>query len=754
LIGPLAESSLFTSAGDAPLSSVNDDRLGRWKFAKAVYQLLVQCPNDWPVRVALLAGWGEGKTTIAQFVEFLANEDNHLVIKYSVSAATAVDDLWAGFAVALCKAIREAIDTKKLPASVDLASCKNLERNRFLNRIGSAAHGAGGFIADGAEVVGFGPIGKLFRTALAGGVGWMQRELGIDAEAVSKIRAQLGQDARIIVILDDLDRTEPTLVPELLLRLRDLLNIGGFSFLVPFDDTIIRRTLEDRFVVSGQGERFLEKIFDFEVYVPTPPPMLRIMFLEQELARHLTQLPYVFVHGLKDLLPASPRRIKSLVRHLYLYRNISDLIAEQPVIWWDVSCLELLRQVDHECFDQFRRELELSFAQGESVESDPLILPIGADSANAILRISRKLSNELPADSRATKALLVTWALVHEVLTGDSLETTRVAVRDLPTVDAEAIALSWRYFEHSKLYDWDNFREYIRSRGNADKTVTVLLAYRESLIYELGKPLPSATGSHLFKAFKAATITLAGAVVASYATAYDQRQKTYHNKGIDKYITAFVLQFLIERAEAVNNEIFDEVEEISYRYILERSAESDDFEHIIRGIEEAQPANNESAKRRVYLLRTAEEFAVRHIEWRMLWREAGFHYPIEPSTTFAVGSTTPQLFKDLLFSPESALWHSRVWQSTFFAEKRLEGESAEISQDLQTDLYLVIRAIIAAARGGPIFNAKDRGHAIELIKDKRILEGLWKASNRRSEEERRMLLEAGGDPSALALTLA
>ena len=79
---------------------------------------------------------------------------------------------------------------------------------------------------------------------------------------INQIRKTL--DTRLfVIIIDDLDRTDPALIGKLFLCLREMLDITGFRFLVPFDEQVISTALTKSNPAWSDGNRFLEKILDF-----------------------------------------------------------------------------------------------------------------------------------------------------------------------------------------------------------------------------------------------------------------------------------------------------------------------------------------------------------------------------------------------------------------------------------------------------------------------------------------------------------
>src|SRR5690606_37868368 len=71
----------------------------------------------------------------------------------------------------------------------------------------------------------------------------IERILRLSDEDITAIRNALGS-RRVIVIVDDLDRADNILIPKLLLAMRELFDLPGFSFLVPFDKSKVVRALE------------------------------------------------------------------------------------------------------------------------------------------------------------------------------------------------------------------------------------------------------------------------------------------------------------------------------------------------------------------------------------------------------------------------------------------------------------------------------------------------------------------------------
>jgi hypothetical protein len=132
---------------------------------------------------------------------------------------------------------------------------------------------------------------------------------------VKKIRERLG-DKRVIVFIDDLDRATPELLPKLLLSLREILDLPGFTFVLAFDNEIVAGGLVTANSAWGDGDSFLDKILDFHYYLPSISKAGKRLLLKNMLDRYAKFVPQDSIDPIEHLLPDNPRKLKGLVRGL------------------------------------------------------------------------------------------------------------------------------------------------------------------------------------------------------------------------------------------------------------------------------------------------------------------------------------------------------------------------------------------------------------------------------------------------------
>lgn len=324
-----------TAAGgyDAALADEPSDLLGRRHVARRVHRLLTGTPAGWSVRVGLLGGWGEGKTTVAKWAKAAAERDGHLVAWFSPTASATADELWAG----LAEAVLEAADVHKVPAEATTKLRLFVTGRDTAKRFGAVAQAY--------------KVGQAMQAAA-------DNFLRIGPGHLKELGKALGEDHRVVVVIEDLDRADPKLLPGLLLALRDVLDLPGFSFLLPFDERVVADALQAYNTAWGDGRRFLDKILDFRVTLIPPDPVERRRIFEATAASACPFLPDGVVAGMETLLPENPRRLKALARGLSLLGEEAGRHRPDEIDWRSVVYGSLVRE-ESEAF--FRAYVEDAF---------------------------------------------------------------------------------------------------------------------------------------------------------------------------------------------------------------------------------------------------------------------------------------------------------------------------------------------------------------------------------------------------------
>lgn len=325
------------SGYDSAQKLKKDDDLGRWRFAAEIAEVIRSTPADWSARIGIFGKWGEGKSTVLHFLEEMLKPEGNIVFYFTPWAVQELDELWAEFGTALLKALEAGKLEVELPGKGTI--------RRFREKV--AATGIPGLVQGGMELWG---KEKLYKGAL----GFVSKWLKPDGKQVKKIREKLG-NKRVVVLIDDLDRATPELLPKLLLSLREILDLPGFTFVLAFDNEIVADGLITANKAWGDGDNFLDKILDFHYYLPTVSRAAKRLLLNNMLDQHAEFVPLDSIDAVEHLLPDNPRKLKRLVRGLVALQPQLIRHRADELNWVEIWLAEMIRQ---ESFAFFIRLLD------------------------------------------------------------------------------------------------------------------------------------------------------------------------------------------------------------------------------------------------------------------------------------------------------------------------------------------------------------------------------------------------------------
>jgi uncharacterized protein YidB (DUF937 family) len=320
------------SGYDSALRLKKDDDLGRWRFAAEIAEVIRSTPADWSARIGVFGKWGEGKSTVLHFLEGMLKPEGNIVFYFTPWAVQELDDLWEEFGSALL----ETLEAEKLEVE---SPWKGMTR-RFQEKLGSTVLPD---VAQGAAEL-FGKD-KVYKSAL----GLVGKWLKPDGAQVKKIRERLGNQ-RVIVFIDDLDRATPELLPKLLLSLREILDLPGFTFVLAFDNEIVANGLITANPAWGDGDSFLDKILDFHYYLPSISRSRKRVLLKNMLDRYAKFVPQDSVEPIEHLLPDNPRKLKRLVRGLVSLQPQLARHGADELNWVEIWLGEMIRQESYPFF--------------------------------------------------------------------------------------------------------------------------------------------------------------------------------------------------------------------------------------------------------------------------------------------------------------------------------------------------------------------------------------------------------------------
>ena len=281
-------------SSDAPLPSHDGDLFDRWPFAERVAHVLRDRRDASSLVVGLYGTWGEGKTTVLNFIEeALADAEGVVVVPFNPWRFGDEGTLIRSFFGALAAAVGEKLTTKREDFAAAAAS-----------------------YAGALSLGGFGVTLDPQKAAEA----FAEVDLDELKHRLSGVLRDAG--LRVVVRIDDIDRLDKDEVQAVFRLVKLSADFEHVAYVLALDPDVVAAALQERYG-PGQpraGYDFLEKIVTVPLQIPParPQALFKLCVESIEEALELAGLTIEdegrrFVGAFRDgLLPAlrTPRMAK------------------------------------------------------------------------------------------------------------------------------------------------------------------------------------------------------------------------------------------------------------------------------------------------------------------------------------------------------------------------------------------------------------------------------------------------------------
>ncbi|PWK78677.1 putative KAP-like P-loop ATPase [Mucilaginibacter oryzae] len=243
----MSTQSNFSS--DKPVINQEDDQFQRYNFSKRIAQTIINRKSSDCIVLGIYGAWGEGKTSVVNFIEKELNQDATVVsVKFNPWRYNDENALLMQF----FQSLANGLDTKLKTRSED---------------IGSLLKKYGGLLSFNIPYVG-NPGEKIKQAG----------ELldGLDIETLrSRIeKALIESNQKIAVFIDDIDRLDKQEIHSIFRLVKLNADFSNITYVLSFDEKMVSSAIGERFgdgdSVSGQS--FLEKIIQIPLKIPVAQP--------------------------------------------------------------------------------------------------------------------------------------------------------------------------------------------------------------------------------------------------------------------------------------------------------------------------------------------------------------------------------------------------------------------------------------------------------------------------------------------------
>lgn len=265
--------------GDRPVETADNDRFGLAAIAERIANAIREQSAGHGLVLGIEGAWGSGKSSlvalvkqrlskpddgdvaIVDFAPWLVGDRDQLLVTLFEELSRSID--------AIAQASGDATGT-----SVSAARSAAEQLRRYATYLGPAGKLVG---VAGLALPGLGVAGKIME-GLAAAASENVEGPSLAARKASIERALADLDRRIVVLVDDVDRLDPTEVAELLRLVRSVADFPNVTYLLCYDGARLATAISTAVGVAD-GRAYLEKIVQLELTIPRPETFaLRRMF--------------------------------------------------------------------------------------------------------------------------------------------------------------------------------------------------------------------------------------------------------------------------------------------------------------------------------------------------------------------------------------------------------------------------------------------------------------------------------------------
>lgn len=265
--------------GDRPIGAPRDDRFGLASIAQRIADAISKQSTGNGLVLGIEGAWGSGKSSlvaliaellkggdgdpiaIVDFAPWLVGDRDQLLVSLFEELSRSID------AIALAEGNATGVTVTAARSAAD-------QLRRYATYLGPAGKLVG---VAGLAFPGLGAVGKVMEGLATAAVQDVEGpSLSSRKAAIEKVLSELGR--RIVVVVDDVDRLDPSEVAELLRLVRSVADFPNVTYLLCYDGERLARAVTSAVGVDD-GRAYLEKIVQLELTIPRPETFaLRRMF--------------------------------------------------------------------------------------------------------------------------------------------------------------------------------------------------------------------------------------------------------------------------------------------------------------------------------------------------------------------------------------------------------------------------------------------------------------------------------------------
>lgn len=257
---------------DAAVENVPEDRYGFRNIAENISRSILSLPQEASNVIGIEGAWGSGKTSLLNLIlkSLFQHKDRHTHVLHVSPWLSGSDPVEALF-LPVATVIQQEMEKRYPPKGF-----KKFWRKYLLSpeaqKVIEYAQDTSSRVLPLVQYIG--QFSSIINW-IAGGIKvFTESRLAVDQKTTTKLRAEIAKqlvtlDLKFIVVMDDLDRLEPSQIAEVFRLVRAVADLPRFTHILCYDRQIITHAVEYALNIED-GSRYLQKIIQLSFKLPRP----------------------------------------------------------------------------------------------------------------------------------------------------------------------------------------------------------------------------------------------------------------------------------------------------------------------------------------------------------------------------------------------------------------------------------------------------------------------------------------------------
>jgi predicted KAP-like P-loop ATPase len=235
---------------DNPVLDPTLDKFNRFPFSQRIAEVISSRHDSSGIVIGIYGAWGEGKTTVFNFIETtLENDESIVCVRFNPWFFRDEEKLLLSFFQTLADALKRKLTTRSEEIGGLLAKCGEILAPFSLADPTGAVRGSGQILEK---------LGNLFS----------QVNLEENKKRIEKILEE--ENKRLVIFIDDIDRLDKSEIQSIFKLVKISADFKNTTYLLAFDEEKVASAISEQYG-SGDleaGRSFLEKIIQVPLTLP------------------------------------------------------------------------------------------------------------------------------------------------------------------------------------------------------------------------------------------------------------------------------------------------------------------------------------------------------------------------------------------------------------------------------------------------------------------------------------------------------